>query len=60
MNLAPDQFWRLTPREWRWLCAALAPEPAPRRADFAALLAQFPDAERGSPIDADRSRNRKT
>lgn len=47
MNLAPDEFWRLTPREWRWLCAARAPEPepVPRRADFAALLAGFPDEE---------------
>ncbi|MBB5518093.1 phage tail assembly chaperone [Amphiplicatus metriothermophilus] len=55
MNLAPDQFWRLTPREWRWLCAALAPEPAPRRADFAALLAQFPDEGRRCDASTERS-----
>ncbi|MEP9352044.1 rcc01693 family protein [Xanthobacter sp. KR7-65] len=45
LRLAPDAFWRMTPRE---LAAALAPLlPAPAdgldRAGLAALMARYPD-----------------
>lgn len=46
MKLAPDDFWRLTPREWRWLAAAFGPAGGAERLDvetLAALIAAYPD-----------------
>ncbi|MCK0196345.1 phage tail assembly chaperone [Ancylobacter sp. 6x-1] len=48
LRLAPEAFWRMTPRE---LSAALGPAPGPPvaldRAGLAALMARFPDAPGG-------------
>jgi uncharacterized phage protein (TIGR02216 family) len=46
MELAPEGFWRLSLVEWQALVEArgAARGPAPlSRAEFAALLARFPD-----------------
>ena len=45
LRLAPDAFWRMTPRELAAAVRALLP-PAPERLsrpDLAALMARFPD-----------------
>lgn len=46
LRLAPDSFWRMTPRE---LAAAMdavfgTPDAPLDRGEFASLLARFPDA----------------
>lgn len=38
--MRPEDFWSLSLVEWRWLAEGAA---APARADFAALLALYPD-----------------
>ncbi len=45
LALAPDAFWRMTPRELaRAMEAVLGPTRAPLgRPDLAALMARFPD-----------------
>jgi uncharacterized phage protein (TIGR02216 family) len=50
LRLPPAQFWSMTPKE---LAAALrvvlgpsAVTPSPARADFARLMARYPDASR--------------
>ncbi len=42
MGVTPEAFWRLSWREWRMLTDAPA-QAAMERADFNALMAQFPD-----------------
>jgi hypothetical protein len=39
--LPPEQFWRLSLREWRSLTQSA--EPAMSRQDFIALSARYPD-----------------
>lgn len=49
LRLAPDAFWRMTPRELAAALSALLPA-APEaidRAGLAALMARFPDRMRG-------------
>ena len=48
LRLAPDAFWRMTPRELaRAIHAVRGPYVAPlARTDFDNLLARFPDAPR--------------
>jgi uncharacterized phage protein (TIGR02216 family) len=48
LRLAPDAFWRMTPRELaRAIHAVRGPYVAPlARTDFDDLLARFPDAPR--------------
>jgi uncharacterized phage protein (TIGR02216 family) len=46
LRLSPDAFWRMTPRELACAVEAVAGPAAPPpldRADFARLLARFPD-----------------
>jgi uncharacterized phage protein (TIGR02216 family) len=45
LRLAPDQFWRMTPREFAAALRGLYGEPATPidRASFDALTARFPD-----------------
>ncbi len=47
LRLAPDQFWRLTPREFAAAVRGHAPAAgspaAPDRAGLARLMARFPD-----------------
>jgi len=49
LKLAPDAFWRMTPRE---LAAAMTPAGMAglglRRAEMAALMARYPDVPRHS------------
>lgn len=46
LRLAPDQFWRMTPRELAAAFSVLVPPagPALARADLDALMARFPDS----------------
>lgn len=48
LRLAPDAFWRMTPRELAAALSALLPQPVGviDRAGLSALMARFPD-ERG-------------
>lgn len=41
-GIAPDAFWRLSLREWRWLTAGA---PAMGGADLRTLMAAYPDKE---------------
>ena len=50
MRLRPDDFWRLSVEEWRWLNEAGA-SAAPSRAEIEALAALYPD-ETSSPSPA--------
>ncbi|WP_271204084.1 phage tail assembly chaperone [Methylopila jiangsuensis] len=48
LGLAPDAFWRATPKEIAAAARAFRPPagpPAMGRADLAALMARFPDQE---------------
>ncbi|WP_374252261.1 rcc01693 family protein [Xanthobacter sp.] len=49
LRLAPDAFWRMTPRELAAALSALLPAApdAIDRAGLAALMARFPDRTRG-------------
>jgi len=47
MKLRPDDFWRLSVEEWRWLNEAGA-SGAPSRAEIEALVAQYPDEKSGA------------
>lgn len=49
LRLAPDAFWRMTPRELAWAIAAVrGPEAAPPdRAALDDLMRRFPDTPRG-------------
>lgn len=51
LRLAPDQFWRMTPRELAAAVRGLCGDPAPPldRAAFEALAARFPDSARNNP-----------
>jgi uncharacterized phage protein (TIGR02216 family) len=42
-GLAPDAFWRLTPREIAGALGAFARKAAPDADDLAALMRRFPD-----------------
>lgn len=42
LGLAPDTFWRMTPREFAIACAA-PKTPTPDRAALDALMHRFPD-----------------
>jgi uncharacterized phage protein (TIGR02216 family) len=53
LRLAPDAFWRMTPRELAHAIAAVrgASVPPLGRTELARLMAHFPDCpERGSRI----------
>ncbi len=43
LRLAPDAFWKMTPRELAMALGAPAGAPVPDRAALAALIAAFPD-----------------
>jgi uncharacterized phage protein (TIGR02216 family) len=49
LRLAPDAFWRMTPRELAHAIAAVSgPTALPlRQGEFAALMARFPDDHHG-------------
>jgi uncharacterized phage protein (TIGR02216 family) len=51
LRLSPEQFWRMTPREFAAALAGLYGEPAAPidRASFEALAARFPDSSFTSP-----------
>ncbi|WP_334174997.1 phage tail assembly chaperone [Pseudoxanthobacter sp.] len=54
LGLAPDAFWRLTPRELAAVLRAASGGPgprAPRRGDLGALMARFPDRRPDRPPD---------
>ncbi len=55
LRLAPEVFWRMTPRELAAALRAAAGPPRPRldRAGLAALMARFPDAPAPPPRPAD-------
>lgn len=55
LRLAPDGFWRMTPRELAAAMRAGLGPPRPRldRAGLAALMARFPDAPAHPPRPAD-------
>jgi hypothetical protein len=42
MGVAPEAFWRLSLREWRWLTAR-APGGTLRRADLERMAERWPD-----------------
>ena len=42
-GIAPDAFWRLSLREWRWLAGERG--EAMSRAQLAALMGAYPDGE---------------
>lgn len=47
MGMAPQGFWRLSLREWRWLTAGEA-GPAPMgRVGLGEMMRRWPDEERG-------------
>lgn len=43
-GIVPEMFWRLSFREWRWLCGPV-PEAMPRNV-FTALMETYPDKEK--------------
>jgi len=48
LRLAPDEFWRMTPRELSYAIGALTgrtAEPLPRHV-FATLMTRYPDGRR--------------
>ncbi len=44
LRLSPEAFWRLSVAEWRMLTGAEAPL---RRGELSALMARFPDEDKG-------------
>ncbi len=48
LKLSPDQFWRMTPREFAAALQGLYGEPsqAPTRASLNELMQRFPDPEK--------------
>jgi uncharacterized phage protein (TIGR02216 family) len=52
LRLPPDQFWRMTPREFAAALRGLYGEPATPidRAAFETLAAKFPDHEQTPPV----------
>ena len=45
LGIAPEVFWRLSVREWRWLCQG---GEAPSRGDLAMMMKDYPDRGEGS------------
>jgi len=44
LRLAPEQFWRMTPRELAYAAQGLSNRPPPlQRADFTQLMQRYPD-----------------
>jgi uncharacterized phage protein (TIGR02216 family) len=53
LRLAPDAFWRMTPRELACAIRAVRGHGAPlQRSDLARLMARFPDASAGGRVHA--------
>lgn len=48
LRLAPEQFWRMTPRELACAMRAVRGDvtPALRRAEFAELMKRYPDGQK--------------
>ena len=54
LRLTPDQFWRLTPIEWKIMLGAESSAPALTRARLEELAAAFPDERKARADDGYR------